>query len=103
LIDGTSISDTDLKDKVVVLHFWQYRGEPLTEPYGQVGYLDFLNSNCKRRKLDVRVIGVNVDERFANPQQTGAATRSMKSLLEFMKLSYDMATDDGSILGDFGD
>jgi len=103
LIDGSSISDTDLKDKVVVLHFWQYRGEPLTEPYGQVGYLDFLNSNCKRRKLDVRIIGINVDERFANPQQTGSATRSMKSLLEFMKLSYDMATDDGSILGDFGD
>ena len=83
------------------MHFWQYRGEPLTEPYGQVGYLDFLNN--KRKKLGVRVIGVNVDERFSNPQQSAAANRSMKNLVEFMKLGYDLATDDGTILADFGD
>ena len=101
LTDGTSISDTDVKDGVVVLHFWQYRGEPLSEPYGQIGYLDFLYG--KRKKLGVRVIGVNVDERFANPQQATAARRSMKSLLEFMKIGYDMAMDDGSVLAEFGD
>lgn len=103
LTDGKSISDSDLKDTVVVIHFWQYRGEPLTEPYGQVGYLDFLNSNIKRRKLNVRVIGVNVDERFANPDQSAAANRSMKGLMEFMKLAYDIAVDDGSTLAEFGD
>ena len=103
LIDGKTISDADVKDAVVVLHFWQYRGEPLTEPYGQIGYLDFLNNNVKRRKLGVKIIGVNVDERFANPQQASAATRSMKNLLEFMKVGYDIATDDGSVLAEFGD
>lgn len=101
LTDGKTISDADLKDSVTVLHFWQYRGEPLTEPYGQVGYLDFLNS--KRKKLGLRVIGINVDERFANPQQVGAATRSMKGLLEFMKLAYEVGVDEGSVLAEFGD
>lgn len=101
LTDGNTITSSDMTGKVVVLHFWQYRGEPLTEPYGQIGYLDFLNS--KRKKLGVQVIGVNVDERFVDPRQSNAATRSMKSLLEFMKISYDMATDDGSVLAEFGD
>lgn len=101
LVDGKNISNTDLKDTVVVLHFWQYRSEPLTEPYGQIGYLDFLNS--KRKKLGVKVIGINVDERFSTPQQTPAANRSMKGLLEFMKVGYDVATDDGTILAEFGD
>lgn len=101
LTDGTAVSDQDLQGKVVILHFWQYRSEPLNEPYGQIGYLDFLYS--KRKKLGVRVIGVNVDERYSNPQQTAAANRSMRGLLEFMRLSYDMATDNGTVLAEFGD
>jgi hypothetical protein len=101
LNDGTTVSNDDLKGKVVVFHFWQYRGEPLNEPYGQIGYLDFLNN--KRKKLGVKVIGVNIDERFANPGQSGAATRSMKKLLEFMNVGYDMGVDDGSLLTLFGD
>ena len=101
LVDGTTFSSNDAKDKVVVLHFWQYRGEPLSEPYGQIGYLDFLNS--KRKKLGVRVVGVNVDERFAGTEQKGAATRSMKKLLEFMNIGYEMAIDDESTLAEFGD
>ena len=32
---------------MLVLHFWDYRDKPLRQPYGQVGYLDFL-----RRKFD---------------------------------------------------
>ena len=101
LVDGTTFSSSDAKDKVVVLHFWQYRGEPLSEPYGQIGYLDFLNN--KRKKLGVRVVGVNVDERFSGTEQKGAATRSMKKLLEFMNVGYEMAIDDESTLSDFGD
>lgn len=101
LTDGSMVSSESTKGKVVVLHFWQYRGEPLNEPYGQIGYLDFLNN--KRKKLGVKVIGVNVDERFASSGQTGAATRSMKKLLEFMNIGYEMATDDGSTLSAFGD
>lgn len=99
--DGTTTSDADWNGKILVLHFWQYRGEPLNEPYGQIGYLDFLYS--KRKKLGVNVIGVNVDERFANAQQRSAALRSMKTLLDFMRVSYDMGTDDGSTLAKFGD
>jgi peroxiredoxin len=101
LADGSTISSEDLRGKVVVLHFWQYRGEPLSEPYGQVGYLDFLNN--KRKKLGVRVIGINIDERFATREQTGPANRSMKKLLEFMNLGYDVAIDDGTALTEFGD
>ncbi|WP_373653088.1 peroxiredoxin family protein [Schlesneria sp. DSM 10557] len=101
LTDGSTFTSDDAKDKVVVLHFWQYRGEPLNEPYGQIGYLDFLNN--KRKKLGVRVIGVNVDERFANPDQKNTALRSMKKLLEFMNVGYDMAIDDETALSEFGD
>ncbi|WP_157605532.1 peroxiredoxin family protein [Schlesneria paludicola] len=101
LTNGKTVTEADYQDKVLVLHFWQYRGEPLTEPYGQVGYLDFLYG--KRKKLGVSVLGVNIDPRFANPQQASAATRSMKALLDFMRLGYDMATDDGTILTTFGD
>ena len=101
LTNGETISGEDLRGKVVVLHFWQYRGEPLNEPYGQIGYLDFLNN--KRSKLGVKVIGVNIDERFANRDQSAVAIRSMKKLLEFMNIGYDMAMDDGSVLAELGD
>lgn len=101
LLSGSTVTNEDWKNKVVVLHFWQYRGEPLNEPYGQIGYLDFLNN--KRKKLGANVIGINVDPRFADPKLAAAATRSMKSLLDFMKISYEMSTDDGSILSSFGD
>lgn len=101
LANGTPIPEADLQDKVVVLHFWEYRGDTLTEPYGQVGYLDFLNN--KRKKLGVKVIGINVDPRFAETDKAGAAGRSLKKLQEFMNLGYDVAVDDGAILTQFGD
>lgn len=101
LANGSTIPEADLQDKVVVLHFWEYRGDPLTEPYGQVGYLDFLNN--KRKKLGVKVIGINVDPRFAEIDKAGAATRSLKKLQEFMNLGYDVAVDDGTLLTQFGD
>jgi peroxiredoxin len=101
LAGGGTIPEAELQGKVVVLHFWEYRNENLVEPYGQVGYLDFLNN--KRKKLGVRAIGVNVDPRFADAEKSGAATRSMKKLQEFMNLGYDLAVDDGTLLGQFGD
>ena len=101
LTDGNTLSSKDVQNQVVVLHFWQYRAEPLSEPYGQIGYLDFLNN--KRKRLGVKVIGVNVDERFANPTQTAAANRSMKKLLEFLNVGYEVGVDDGSLLSMFGD
>jgi len=99
--NGKAIPEADLKGNVVVLHFWEYRGDPLTEPYGQVGYLDFLNN--KRKKLGAKVIGINVDSRFAETDKVGAANRSLKKLQEFMNLGYDVAIDDGALLTSFGD
>ncbi|TXH80775.1 MAG: redoxin domain-containing protein [Rhizobium sp.] len=101
LADGATIPASDLQDKVVVLHFWEYRNENLMEPYGQVGYLDFLNN--KRKKLGVKVIGVNVDPRLADRSNSATAIRSMKKLMDFMNLAFDVAIDDGTILGQFGD
>ena len=99
--DGTTIPAADIQGKVVVLHFWEYRNENLMEPYGQVGYLDFLNG--KRKKLGVKVIGVNVDPRLADKADTASAIRSMKKLMEFMNLAYDVAIDDGTLLAQYGD
>ena len=101
LVGGTAIPEGDLQGQVVVLHFWEYRSDPLTEPYGQVGYLDFLNN--KRKKLGVKVIGINVDPRLSESDKSGAAIRSLKKLQEFMNLGYDVALDDGAILTQFGD
>lgn len=101
LADGSTIPAADLQGKVVVLHFWEYRNENLTEPYGQIGYLDFLNG--KRKKLGVKVIGVNVDPKLGERENAGAAIRSMKKLMEFMNLAYDVAVDDGTLLSSYGD
>jgi peroxiredoxin len=101
LPDGSTIPAADTQGKVVVLHFWEYRNENLLEPYGQVGYLDFLNN--KRKKLGVKVIGVNVDPRLSDRSNSATAVRSMKKLMEFMNLAFDVAIDDGTILGQFGD
>ena len=87
--------------RITVLHFWDYQDSPLKEPYGQVGYLDFLNN--RRRKLGVDVVGVAVHERFGNPQTEPAARRSARKLKEFMNLGYSLGVDDGSLLKLFGD
>ena len=39
---GAELNADTLKGKVTILHFWEYKDSPLAEPYGQVGYLDFL-------------------------------------------------------------
>jgi len=96
--DGTALPAGELQDKVVVLHFWEYRHENLMEPYGQIGYLDFLNG--KRKKLGVKVVGINV---LPDADASGAGVRSMRKLVEFMNLGYDVAVDDGTALGQFGD
>ncbi len=101
LANGTAVPEADLTDKVVVLHFWEYRGEGLSEPYGQIGYLEFLNN--KRKKLGVKVIGINVDPRFAEADKAGAAARTQKKLQDFMNLDYVVASDDGTVLTQFGD
>ena len=84
-----------------MLHFWDYRDEPLKEPYGQVGYLDFM---YQRRKPDgLRVYGVAVDGRLADEKTRPAAERSVKKLKAFMNLSYPVLLDSGSLVKQFGD
>jgi len=96
-----TVSSDSQKGRVTVLHFWEYRGEPLEEPYGQVGYLDYLAN--RRGRFDVDVIGVAVNEEFGTAATSGAALRSVRKLRDFMNLSYPIATDDGSMIRQFGD
>jgi len=98
---GGSLSQDDLKGKVTVLHFWDYRDEPLKEPYGQVGYLDFLSH--RRQKAGVNVYGVAVDGRLADEKTRAASLRSVRKLKEFMNLSYPILLDAGGLLKQFGD
>jgi hypothetical protein len=96
-----TVSSETQKGRVTVLHFWDYQGEPLEEPYGQVGYLDFLLN--RRGRLGLDVVGVAVNESFLNPIQSGAAARSARKLQQFMNLSYPIGTDSGAMLKKFGD
>lgn len=100
-LERAPIDSKTLSGKIVVLHFWNYNDDPLVEPYGQVGYLDFLNG--KRRKLGVEVMGVAVNSLTEDPQKRPAALRSIRKLQRFMNLSYPIGTDDGSVLRSFGD
>ncbi|HEX3654601.1 MAG TPA: redoxin domain-containing protein [Pirellulales bacterium] len=100
-LNDDRLTEGELADKVTVLHFWDYRDEPLKEPYGQVGYLEFLHN---RRKGDgVKVFGVAVDGRLNNDQTRKAATASVRKLRNFMNLTYPVLLDDGTLLKQFGD
>lgn len=101
LTDKTEVPAESLRDKITVLHFWEYQGEPLVEPYGQVGYLEFLYN--KRRKLGVQVYGIAVDARIAEQQSALVALKSIHKLKSFMNLDYGIAVDDGKLLAKFGD
>ena len=97
---GKQLTAADWKDKVLVLHFWEYRDAPLEEPYGQVGYLDFTS----RKLADKAVfIGVNVDDRLAAEDTRRAAISAAKRLKSFMNLSYPITLDDGTLVKKFGD
>ncbi len=100
-LDNDGLTQADLKGQVTVLHFWDYRDEPLSEPYGQVGYLDFM---YHRRKADgLRLYGVAVDGRFGAEQSRSAAARGVRRLKSFMNLSYPLLADSGPLLKQFGD
>lgn len=95
------LAQRDLKGEVTVLHFWDYRAEPLREPYGQVGYLDFLYQRHQPNGL--RLYGVAVNGRLADEATRGSAQRSVSKLKSFMNLSYPILLDGGSLLKRFGD
>jgi hypothetical protein len=98
-LSGKPLADDAIKGKVVVFHFWEYRDTPLEEPYGQVGYLDFL----LRRRPETVVIGVHADPRLADESTRRASLAGAKKLKAFMNLSYPIAHDDGSLLKRLGD
>lgn len=95
------LSDADLPEHVTVLHFWDYRDEPLKEPYGQVGYLEFLHN--RRKGEGLRVYGVAVDGRLQNDATRNAAMASVRKLRNFMNLTYPVLLDGGELLKQFGD
>lgn len=101
-LDGKPIPAESRQGKTLVLHFWEYRDEPLEEPYGQIGYLDFL---MNRHSTDtLAVYGVAVDRRLRNPSTARAAAQSVRRLKSFMNLGYEIAADrDGKLLEAFGD
>jgi peroxiredoxin len=98
---GKEVSEEVLKDKVTVLHFWAYRDTPLEEPYGQIGYLDFLLR--KRSDQGVQILGVLVDDKIVEQGARRTAAASARKLKAFMNLSYAILMDDGSFLGKLGD
>lgn len=99
---GKGITQDDLKNNITVLHFWEYKSTPLEEPYGQVGYLDFL---YRRHKAGgVKVYGVAVDDQLAaGDRARRKAINSTRKLRSFMNLSYPLLLDDGSGIRQFGD
>ncbi len=97
----TPVDLSHLRGKVTVLHFWDYRDEPLSEPYGQVGYLEFLYG--RRQPQGVQVWGVAVNGSLGEPDQRRAAVRSVAKLKTFMNLSYPILLDPGPLVAQFGD
>ncbi len=101
LVSGGRLESDSLKGKTVVLHFWKYAEKPLSEPYGQVGYLEFLYN--KRKQSGVEVIGIAMNPALQQADTSRAGKRTARKLMEFMNLSYPVGYDDGSLLRAFGD
>lgn len=99
-LDGGPPIPLSKPDQVTVLHFWEYQEKPLAEPYGQVGYLDFL---AQKRKGQVQVIGVISDKRLQDPGTESSALRSARKLREFMNIGYPLARETEGALSTFGD
>ena len=100
-LSGDAITEAELKDVITVLHFWEYREEPLKEPYGQVGYLEFLYNRHKDEGL--KVYGVAVDGRLQAEGTRRAAAAGVRKLKSFMNLTYPILLDEGTLIKQFGD
>lgn len=103
LVDGMPAGPHALEtaDKITVLHLWEYRNEPLREPYGQIGYLDYLYN--RRKRVGVQVYGIAVNPLAENPETRPQAERSVRKLREFMNLSYPISLHSPALLSEFGD
>ncbi len=101
LLGGDQSTAEDRQERVVVLHFWDYRNENLAEPYGQVGYLDFLSNRF--RDDPVTILGVAVNSELDAAETRPAVLRSIRGLQQFMNLAYPIGLDTGDLLSSFGD
>lgn len=100
LLSGGTLAKEQLAGQVVVLHFWDYNGDSLQEPYGQVGYLDFIAG--RRERMGVKVVGVVVAGAGDVPTSP-AYLRGLRKLRDFMNLRYPLALDGAKILETVGD
>jgi peroxiredoxin len=104
-LGSNPLTDADLKGAVTVLHFWEYRDTPLKEPYGQVGYLEFLYNRHKAKVTsgELKVCGVAVDGRLNDEQTRRTAMTGVRKLKSFMNLTYPLYLDGGTVIKQFGD
>ncbi len=101
LMSGGTLESESLAGKTVILHFWDYRDAPLSEPYGQTGYLEYLYN--QKKKMNVTVVGVSTNPDLQSKENQNRGRRSVRKLSEFMNLSYPIGHDDGALLKSLGD
>ncbi|MFM7165184.1 MAG: peroxiredoxin family protein [Planctomycetaceae bacterium] len=101
LTAGGTLDSESLKGRTVILHFWDYKDSPLSEPYGQTGYLEFLYN--RRRTQNLQVVGVSTNADLQVPENLARGRRAARKIAEFMNLSYPIGYDDGTLLKTFGD
>jgi hypothetical protein len=92
------IDESTWKKGIVVLHFWNYQERPLKQPYGQVGFLDFI---CRKRK-DIQFVGVVSHESVRRPETKPGAMRSARKFRDFMNVSYPIVVAN-NLLREVGD
>ena len=101
LMNGSMLESASLAGKTIILHFWDYRDAPLSEPYGQTGYLEYLYN--QKKKMNVTVVGVSTNPDLQSKENQNRGRRSVRKLSEFMNLSYPIGHDDGALLKSLGD
>lgn len=99
-LNGGPVVKLSKPERVTILHFWEYQEKPLAEPYGQVGYLDFL---AQKRKDQVQVIGIISDKQLQEPGAALASLRSARKLQEFMNIGYPLGHETEGALAALGD
>lgn len=99
-LDGGDTISLAKPAQITVLHFWEYQEKPLAEPYGQIGYLDFL---AQKRKDHVQVIGIISDKQLSVAKTAPAGLRSARKLREFMNIGYPLGFDTKGALAALGD
>ncbi|MEC9095181.1 MAG: TlpA disulfide reductase family protein, partial [Planctomycetota bacterium] len=101
LYRGSDYSDESLTGNVTVLHFWEYRSSPLEQPYGQVGYLDFLYRKYKEQGLNV--FGVVSNTLLEDPAERSRVRVNARKFASFMNLSFPIVADVKGSIGKIGD